>query len=200
VISNLTGRPAEELTDPEYWWACAGAVRSPMGVGALLERGVDAVVESGPRRLSGAVTGIAPTGRSRSRRWPGRGTSQRRAHRTGRRGSPAWNIAWADMFAVMAPRRVDLPTYASSHEHYWPRREGPSGRRDRGLVPYEFGWVPTEPPAAPAADASWLIVVDAGGRADAEPLCGYSPRAWLSSWGGGDRAAVLSGMDQLAPA
>ncbi|HWN33402.1 MAG TPA: SDR family NAD(P)-dependent oxidoreductase [Pseudonocardia sp.] len=122
VISNLSGEVGEQLTDPEYWVRhVRAAVRFADGVSALWQRGVDAVVEVGPRAaLSSAITEIA--GDRKVAVAPlGRDDDEVRAALTG--AARLWvsgvNLNWAEMFAGLQPRRVDLPTYAFQRQRFW---------------------------------------------------------------------------------
>ncbi|HTF55442.1 MAG TPA: SDR family NAD(P)-dependent oxidoreductase [Pseudonocardia sp.] len=123
VISNLTGQLAEGLTDPEYWVRqVREAVRFADGVSTLLDAGVDAITEVGPRAaLSGAVTEIAGE-RAVTVAPLGRDEDEVRAALVG--AARLWvsgvDINWAETFAGFAPRRVDLPSYAFQRERYWP--------------------------------------------------------------------------------
>ena len=140
VVSNLTGAFASaELTDPDYWVRhVREAVRFADGVATMTGRGVDAVVEVGPRpALSSAVhtladVTVAPLARET--------LTEDRAVLAGvgllwASGVP---VEWPAVFDGLSPTRVDLPTYPFQHERFWPTRaeivpgsdavDGPEGR------------------------------------------------------------------------
>ncbi|WP_210583634.1 type I polyketide synthase [Streptomyces sp. GESEQ-35] len=130
VISNVTGRLAapDELTDPEYW---AGHVRRPVrfaeGIAAAAEYGGTLFVELGP---GAALTGLV----EETTNTAGTEVTCVAALRDGRpeeqtllaalaelfvRGVP---VDWAGMLPAGATTaRMDLPTYAFDHQHYWLR-------------------------------------------------------------------------------
>ncbi|GGU31720.1 type I polyketide synthase [Lentzea flava] len=117
VVSNVTGRIAgAELAEPEYWVRhVREAVRFADGVAALEEAGVTAFLEIGPDGvLSALVDGSVP------------------ALRKDRDETTAWltalarlfvqgvDVDWAHAFEGTGAKRVDIPTYAFDHGHYWP--------------------------------------------------------------------------------
>ncbi|MDL5205420.1 type I polyketide synthase [Streptomyces sp. ALI-76-A] len=128
VISNVTGRLAgpDELTDPEYW---AGHVRRPVrfaeGIAAAVEYGGALFVELGP---GAALTGLVEETATAA----GAEATCVAALRGGRpeertllsalaelfvRGVP---VDWKGMLPAGATKaRLDLPTYAFDHQHYW---------------------------------------------------------------------------------
>nr|WP_268253068.1 type I polyketide synthase [Streptomyces cinerochromogenes] len=131
VVSNVTGRFAEpgQLTDPRYWVDHARrTVRFADGVvsaGGTADGGGDVVfVELGPgAALSGVVQESA-----------GERAACIAALRDGRSETQTLLTAAAELFvrgvvvdwAAMLPAgaeagRVDLPTYAFDHQHYWLR-------------------------------------------------------------------------------
>ncbi|MGH3375519.1 MAG: type I polyketide synthase, partial [Actinoallomurus sp.] len=124
LISNLTGAPAtpEELCTPRYWVDhVRGAVRFGDGVRALAERGVGLFLELGPdavlcamaqENLDAAVT--VPTLRRDRGEETSIVTALARLHVNG--VSPRWPA----LFAGVPARRVDLPTYAFTHQRFWP--------------------------------------------------------------------------------
>ncbi len=122
VVSNLTGEFASAgLTDPDYWVRhVREAVRFADGVNAMTGRGVDAIVEVGPSpALSSAVHAladitVAPLARET--------LTEDRAVLTGvgRLWASGVPVDWAEVFAGLSPRRVDLPTYPFQHERFWP--------------------------------------------------------------------------------
>ncbi|KUM85832.1 hypothetical protein AQI88_41580, partial [Streptomyces cellostaticus] len=130
VISNVTGRLAapDELAGPEYW---AAHVRRPVrfaeGIAAAVEHGGALFVELGP---GAALTGLVEETATAA----GAEATCVAALRDGRpeeqtllaslaglfvRGVP---VEWAEVLpATAASARVDLPTYAFDHQHYWLR-------------------------------------------------------------------------------
>ncbi len=122
VVSNLTGAFATaELTDPDYWVRhVREAVRFADGVEAMTARGVDAVMEVGPSpALSSAVHAltdvtVAPLARDTL-------TEDRAVlSGVGRLWASGVPVDWDAVFAGLAPRRVDLPTYPFQRERFWP--------------------------------------------------------------------------------
>ncbi|MET9633067.1 type I polyketide synthase [Lentzea sp. NPDC006480] len=117
VVSNVTGRIAgTELAEPEYWVRhVREAVRFADGVAALEEAGVNAFLEIGPDGvLSALVDGAIPAlrkDRDETTAWL---TALARLHVQGT------NVDWAEAFEGTGAKRVDIPTYAFDHDHYWP--------------------------------------------------------------------------------
>ncbi|MFJ8959224.1 type I polyketide synthase [Lentzea sp. NPDC102401] len=117
VVSNLTGTVVgAELAEPEYWVRhVREAVRFADGVTALEAAGVTAFLEIGPDGvLSALVDGAIPAlrkDRDETTAWL---TALARLHVAGT------NVDWAEAFEGTGARRVDLPTYAFDHDHYWP--------------------------------------------------------------------------------
>ncbi|MEU9233189.1 type I polyketide synthase [Streptomyces subrutilus] len=133
VVSNVTGRLAEpgELADPQYW---AGHVRKPVrfaeGIAAAVEYGGTLFVEMGP---SAALTGLVEETAAAA----GAEVLCVAALRDNRPEEQALLTAMAELFvrgvdldwarvlpAGAASARVDLPTYAFDHQHYWLRTAG----------------------------------------------------------------------------
>ncbi|MBP0451912.1 SDR family NAD(P)-dependent oxidoreductase [Kitasatospora sp. RG8] len=160
VVSNVTGRIAagEELRDPEYWVRhVRQAVRFADGVRALEEAGVTRFLELGP---DGVLTGMAQACLAKAD-----DALLVPALRKGRDEVPALlaalagvfeagaDVDWTALFTGTGARRVDLPTYAFQHEHYWL-----SATQDTGDVS-AFGLVATEHPLLGAA----VELPDSGG-------------------------------------
>ncbi|MFE6489243.1 acyltransferase domain-containing protein, partial [Streptomyces sp. NPDC057757] len=121
VVSNVTGRPAEELGSADYWVRhVRQAVRFADGVQTLRDEGVTRFVELGPDGvLSGmvraAVEGgvVVPTLRREQ------GEAETLLTAVGRLHTGGVPVDWARLFEGRGARRVDLPTYAFQREHYW---------------------------------------------------------------------------------
>ncbi|MEO3797854.1 SDR family NAD(P)-dependent oxidoreductase [Nonomuraea sp. B10E15] len=129
VVSNVTGRLAEpgRLTDPSYWVEhVRGAVRFADGVAAARTAGATVFVELGPdTTLTGlaqqTLTGDETFVSTRAKDRPEAGTF---VQALGRMHAHGVTVDWAAYFAAARPSRVDLPTYAFQHEHFW-LRPGP---------------------------------------------------------------------------
>nr|AXL05514.1 polyketide synthase [uncultured bacterium] len=120
VVSNVTGRIAEpgELADPGYWARHARRpVRFAQGVAAAVEHGGALFVELGPGALSALVEETTGTACAAALR-DGRPADQTLLAAVGElfvRGVPVdWQAVLPDTTG-----RVDLPTYAFDHQHYW---------------------------------------------------------------------------------
>ncbi|MET9730404.1 SDR family NAD(P)-dependent oxidoreductase [Streptomyces sp. NPDC006458] len=123
VVSTVTGAPAMEWTDPEYWVRqVREAVRFADAVRALEAEGVSRFLELGP---DGVLTGMARqcvesedavlVAASRRNR-PEPDTLVAALARMHVAGA---TVDWAGFFAGTGARRVDLPTYAFQRERYW---------------------------------------------------------------------------------
>ncbi|WP_372447008.1 type I polyketide synthase [Streptomyces flavofungini] len=128
VVSNLTGQLAtpDELKDPGYWVRhVREAVRFHDGLGTLSGQGVSTLLELGPDAVLTAMahdTLTDPAAQSgliaalRKDR-PEPDTFLTALAKVQVRGA---DTDWAPLYApAEARRRVDLPTYAFQHEHYW---------------------------------------------------------------------------------
>lgn len=128
IVSNVTGRlaTAEELRSPDYWVRhVRQAVRFLDGVRTLVDLGVTAMLELGPRPvLSGMASvclsdaereaiALAPT--LRADRSEPESVSLALAHLYG----SGVAVDWAKYFEPHAPRVVDLPTYPFERERHW---------------------------------------------------------------------------------
>ncbi|MBV9315769.1 MAG: SDR family NAD(P)-dependent oxidoreductase [Pseudonocardia sp.] len=122
VVSNLTGEITEDVVEPEYWVRhVRQTVRFADGMATVFDLGINTVVEVGPRAaLSGVISEmvgdcpvtVAPLGRDED---------EVRAALTGvaRLWTSGVEVNWAETFAGLAPRRVDLPTYAFQRQRFW---------------------------------------------------------------------------------
>ncbi|WP_341720663.1 SDR family NAD(P)-dependent oxidoreductase [Micromonospora sp. FIMYZ51] len=124
VVSNLTGRVAgEELCTPDYWVRqVRAAVRFADCVTTAVGRGAATLVELGPGGvLAGMATDcvgdadVAVLAAARRDRDEAASVLAAVAAMHAR-GVP---VEWTQVFAGTGARRVDLPTYAFQHRHYW---------------------------------------------------------------------------------
>ncbi|MFE5586384.1 type I polyketide synthase [Kitasatospora sp. NPDC056531] len=131
LVSNVTGelaRPAE-LRDPAYWSRqVREAVLFAHGVATLVERGVASFLEIGPDAVLTAMAGeclAAPAGDPAAvpvcvpalRRDRDEARSLMTA--VGRLYVRDGRVSWPGLFAGSGATRIDLPTYAFRHQHYW---------------------------------------------------------------------------------
>ncbi|KOV74384.1 polyketide synthase, partial [Streptomyces sp. NRRL WC-3618] len=128
VVSNVTGELAEsaQLKDPEYWVRhVREGVRFHNGLTTLTAQGVSTLLELGPDSVLTAMAHdtltdpaaqaglIASVRKDR----PEADTFLTALARLHVRGT---EVDWTPLYApVESRRRVDLPTYAFQHEHYW---------------------------------------------------------------------------------
>ncbi|MFE6826691.1 type I polyketide synthase [Streptomyces sp. NPDC057690] len=135
VISNVSGRPAEpgELADAQYW---ARHVRRPVrfadGIAAAVRYGGALFVELGPgAALSGLVeeTATATTTEATcvAALRDGRSETQTLLASVAELFVRGVAVDWAKVLPHAAvDERVDLPTYAFDHQHYWLRAAEPA--------------------------------------------------------------------------
>ncbi|MGY3339630.1 acyl transferase domain-containing protein/NAD(P)-dependent dehydrogenase (short-subunit alcohol dehydrogenase family)/acyl carrier protein [Streptomyces filamentosus] len=126
VVSNVTGRLAEssDLTDPEYWVRhVRQAVRFADGVRALEGAGVTSYLELGPDGILTAMAQASLANPDNALLVPAlrRERDEPATFLTalGALFEAGVDVDWAALFAGTGARRVDLPTYAFQHEHYW---------------------------------------------------------------------------------
>ncbi|MFC7310261.1 SDR family NAD(P)-dependent oxidoreductase, partial [Streptomyces monticola] len=121
VISDVTGRPATELTDPEYWvrhvraavrFADAVAYLDGQHVGTYLELGPDAVLTAMGQQTAEDATFVAVQRRGRDARRELTGAVAR-LHVAG------VAVDWQAYYAHSGARRIDVPTYAFEKREFW---------------------------------------------------------------------------------
>ncbi|WP_030795564.1 type I polyketide synthase, partial [Streptomyces sp. NRRL S-920] len=133
-VSNLTGTLAtpEDLCTADYWVRhVRQAVRFADGITYLAEQGVTSFIELGPDgTLSAMAQEIASDSEEavfapvlRKNRPEAETLTQAvaQAHIHGQ------ELNWDGIFAGHGARRVDLPTYAFQHQHYWLHATASSG-------------------------------------------------------------------------
>ncbi|PPT15954.1 type I polyketide synthase [Streptomyces cinnamoneus] len=132
VVSNVTGglATAEELCAPEYWVRhVREAVRFADGIAALSAQGVTRFLELGP---DGTLSAMA------RECLPDPAAVLMPALRRDRPEAESLlsvlatlhvhgvDVDWRAFYEGSGARRVDLPTYAFQHQHYWPKDPVPS--------------------------------------------------------------------------
>ncbi|MEO6082335.1 MAG: type I polyketide synthase, partial [Umezawaea sp.] len=105
-----------DVTSPEYWVRhVRDAVRFDDAVNSLRDAGVTAFLEIGPDgALSALVEDAIPVLRKDRGELASTVATLARLHTAG------VAVDWSAYFAGDDVRRVDLPTYAFQHVHYWP--------------------------------------------------------------------------------
>ncbi|WP_435861475.1 type I polyketide synthase, partial [Streptomyces parvus] len=136
IVSDVTGEvlSAEEVRDPEYWVRhVREAVRFLDGVRTLESAGVTTFMELGPDGVlsamaQGCVTSgseggdeltFVPVLRKNRDEAESLLTALAELYVRGRA------VDWTAYFAGTGACRVDLPTYAFQHEHFWPEAGSP---------------------------------------------------------------------------
>ncbi|BBB02229.1 putative polyketide synthase [Actinacidiphila reveromycinica] len=119
-VSTSTGAVVESC-DGSYWAEQArGAVRYADAVAAMAGLDVDVFVEIGPDgTLSALGAGAVPDAEFVSLQRPGHDAAQAFVTGLGRAWVRGVSVDWAAL--IGSGERVDLPTYAFQHQHYWPR-------------------------------------------------------------------------------
>nr|UTI67673.1 AptF1 [Actinoallomurus sp. ID145808] len=149
VVSGVTGRLADELTDPAYWVRqVRDAVRFGDVVQTLRGEGVGLFVEAGP---DGALTAMAADSADDAALVPllRRDHDEEQAAVTalGRIHACGHDVDWARFFTGRGARRVHLPTYAFQRQRYW--LDAPASSGDAS----ELGQDPANHPLLGAAVA-----------------------------------------------
>ncbi|BBB02227.1 putative modular polyketide synthase [Actinacidiphila reveromycinica] len=118
-VSTSTGAVVESC-DGSYWAEQArGAVRYADAVAAMAGLDVDVFLEIGPDgTLSALGTETAPDAEFVSLQRPGHDPAQAFVTGLGRAWVRGVSVDWAAL--IGSGERVDLPTYAFQHQHYWP--------------------------------------------------------------------------------
>ncbi|MFD8708508.1 SDR family NAD(P)-dependent oxidoreductase, partial [Kitasatospora sp. NPDC059648] len=128
VVSNVTGELATELTSPEYWVRhVREAVRFADGIAYLAAQGVTKFLELGPDGTLSALAQEITEGHFAPvlRKDRPEALSFTQAV-TGLHAHGA-DLDWESVFAGRGAQRVDLPTYAFQHQHFWLEQTAPTG-------------------------------------------------------------------------
>ncbi|WFB11925.1 SDR family NAD(P)-dependent oxidoreductase [Streptomyces sp. LX-29] len=127
VVSNVTGEIAsvEELCSAEYWVRhVRDAVRFADGIRALEAQGVTRFLELGPDGTLSAMARDCLAEDSDAVLVPAlrrdRSEEQTLLTAVSALYVQGGELGWEAVFAGSGARRVDLPTYAFQHQHYWP--------------------------------------------------------------------------------
>ncbi|WP_236005662.1 type I polyketide synthase, partial [Amycolatopsis pittospori] len=121
VVSTVTGKSTDELTDPAYW---VRHVREPVrfadGVRALTEAGVTRFAELGPDGVLSAMgADSAPDAVFVPVLRKDRDERQTAALAFSRLVAAGTEVDWAAFFDGTGARAVELPTYAFQRERFW---------------------------------------------------------------------------------
>ncbi len=181
IVSNLTGQTAgEELLTADYWVNhVRQAVRFADGISHLDAQGVTTYLELGPGGVLSAMAQetttdatFVPALRKNRPETDAVVTALAELHTHGT------TVDWTAYYTGTNPRRVDLPTYAFQHQHYWPKVSfgAPSGTVEQGEATDDAFWE-----AVHRADLAGLSeTLGLGGEEKAAALGDVLPA--LSSW------------------
>ncbi|QEV20765.1 SDR family NAD(P)-dependent oxidoreductase [Streptomyces alboniger] len=126
VVSNLTGQLAagDDLCTTEYWVRhVRQAVRFADGITHLSEQGVTTFIELGPDGTLSAMAQQTLTDTEEAHFTPvlrkNRPETETLTQAIGTAHIHGAELDWNGVFAGHDAHRVDLPTYAFQHQHYW---------------------------------------------------------------------------------
>ncbi|WP_435840095.1 type I polyketide synthase, partial [Streptomyces chilikensis] len=185
IVSNLTGTVAgEELLTADYWVNhVRNAVRFADGIRHLETQGVTTYLELGPGGVLSAMAhettteaAFVPALRKNRPETDAVVTALAELHTHGTA------VDWTAYYANTNARRVDLPTYAFQHQHYWPKPPAAGAHPGAAQVqgPDDAFWAAVEREDLSAFELSGDLPLK-----DALPV--------LSSWR--DRQRQLSALD-----
>ncbi|MEV4148840.1 type I polyketide synthase [Amycolatopsis sp. NPDC049691] len=186
VVSTVTGRVADELTDPGYW---VRQVREPVRFAAAVETlrsaGVTRLVELGPDgTLSALAPGCVPTVRKDRPEVSSVLLALGSLHVSGQA------VDWAGLSS--GTRKVALPTYPFERRVFWPEPVVSNGSPSDACR-YRVSWRLVADRPRAGLTGRWLVAVPAG--FDGDPLV----KAVLSALAeaGAEPAPVLLGEADL---
>ncbi|MGK3202852.1 type I polyketide synthase [Amycolatopsis sp. MEPSY49] len=161
VVSTVTGRVAEELTDPGYW---VRQVREPVRFAAAVETvrsaGVSRLVELGPDgTLSAFAPGCVPMLRKDRPEVSTALLALGSLHVSGQ------TVDWKPL--SRGTRCVALPTYPFERQVFWPEPAVPSGSPSDAWR-YRVAWRSVADGPRAGLTGRWLVAVPAG--FDGDPL------------------------------
>ncbi|MEU1488615.1 SDR family oxidoreductase, partial [Streptomyces sp. NPDC005752] len=167
IVSNVSGVvvSGEEICSADYWVRhVREAVRFVDGMRTLQDQGTTIYLELGPDGVLSAMgqdcvqdSAFVPVLRKDRDEATTLVTALAELHV---RGSA---VDWAAYFAGTGARRIDLPTYAFQHEHYW--FEEPTAVRtgDDSSWRYRVVWKSVGGVVSESLPGGWLVVCAAGG-------------------------------------
>ncbi len=146
LVSNVSGEAAgEEILTAAYWTDhVRQAVRFLDGIRHLEAQGVTTYLELGPGGVLSAMGQDCVTADAVFLPALRKGRSEAEALAAALAGLHVHGTAvdWTAYYAGTGARRVDLPTYAFQHQHYWLRSAGPAlgdlGRLGMGTTEHPF--------------------------------------------------------------
>ncbi|WP_444843227.1 type I polyketide synthase [Amycolatopsis kentuckyensis] len=191
VVSTVTGRVAEELTDPGYW---VRQVREPVRFASAVETvrsaGATRLVELGP---DGTLSALAPACVPMLRK--DRPEVSTALLALGSLHVSGQTVDWTPLSP--GARYVALPTYPFERQVFWPEPAVPSGSPSDAWR-YRVSWRPVADGPQGGLTGRWLVAVPAG--FDGDPLvkgvlaalaeAGAEPVAMTAGEGDLDRDAL----------
>jgi acyl transferase domain-containing protein len=150
-VSNLTGTfvTYEQLADPSSW---AQQVRQPVlfarGIEALVERGINLILEVGPGRSLSTLArmcGVETRGVSLVETLPEAGGATQETFALTKSLAKLWlngaAIEWGGLYRAEKRLRISLPTYPFERQRYWHELEGVQARQsDFGKMAEAEDW------------------------------------------------------------
>jgi acyl transferase domain-containing protein/acyl carrier protein len=211
LVSNLSGGLAasEDLCSPGYWVRhVRGTVRFADGAAWLREQGVGCFLELGPAGVLSALveeciegTGAVAVPLLRD----GREEARSLLTAVGTAWVRGVDVHWAQAFAGLGARRVELPSYAFQRERYWLTEQ--LAEADGDSWRYRVRWRPVGERGAGVLAGVWPVVVAAehgerelvAGVVDALAARGARPVVVEVDTGAADRDELAGRLRGLCP-